>query len=161
MYRHTQYSLSNNWVRIDSSAYSQLLDLILDSAIVACGSDLFRQIVGVPMGFNDSPWIAQTFFDYLDYLFVDNAVQQQDWDTALAISHMHRVADDVLCFNCLDFFKVMSQWGSITTHSADGTTQQHSTWDYISLNDETTYLPDGSTSANMCDCTITLKSGKI
>ena len=162
-YGHVQYSLDTNWVRIDRAAYAQLLDLILDNAIISVGGDLFRQIVGIPMGFNDSPYMAQTFFDYLDYLFVDKAVKEQDWEKALQLSHMHRVADDVLCFNCPDFMKVMrTSWGSITTSDFSGTTHTHSAWQHISLNDETTYKPDGTNSVDMCDCTITFSQhGKI
>ena len=173
---HTDHSVwSRSWVefnhvgyvRIDTETYSAMLDFILDSAIVRVGEDgtLFRQRVGIPMGFDDSPYMSRSFFDYLDYVFVVEAINADDWDMAVSLDNMYRIADDVFCYNQEHFFTIMaSSWGKIA--SPDGSNV--SAWDFITLNDETRYatLPDGSRgagiSADMCDATISFdESGKI
>ena len=143
----------NPWVRIDLDTYDTMLELILEATIVKVGGSLYRQRHGVPMGFSDSPLFSQDFFDYHDYRFADNVVAHKDWDRAGKVEHMHRVADDVLCFNSPDFFKTMAEsWGRVGDSSV---------WDYISLNDETIYSDqDGrkiGASAHMCDVTFTIE----
>ena len=86
------------------------------------------------MGFDDSPYMSQSFFDYLDYSFITEAVASENWQHSVAFSDMHRVADDVFCYNCPDFFEIMKNWGSITYQGV-----AYSAWDSITLNDETHY----------------------
>ena len=66
---------------------------------------------------------------------------------------MHRVADDVFCYNCPDFFEIMKNWGSVTYEG-----ETYCAWDSITLNDETHYgTVRGERvgiSAEMCDTTI-------
>jgi hypothetical protein len=114
------------YARIDLP-YEAMLELILGSAVITVGERLFRQIVGIPMGFDDSPYMSQSFFDYQDYLFVSEAVANKEWDRAVALDDMHRVADDVLCYNCPDFFKLMETWGRVTP--TDGS-DPSSAWDF-------------------------------
>lgn len=150
---HPPGQVITGWVRVDMERYRQMVELILESSIVEVGCELYKQTLGVPMGFDDSPYMSQSFFDYLDYKFVMDAFKTQSWRHISVMSWTFRIADDVFCFNCPDFIKVMESWGSITV---DGTT--YSAWDSITLNDETHYtMIDGEkvgTSAEMCDTSI-------
>ena len=152
------------YTRIDTETYEAMLELILSSAVVSVGGHLFRQTVGIPMGFDDSPYMSQSFFDHQDYMFVTGAIEVGDWHMATTLDHMYRVADDVFAYNCPDFFEIMKSWGTITP--ADGTTPSCA-WEYITLNNETHYTTDThgreiGTSAEMCDTTISFDAmGRI
>ena len=71
---------------------------------------------------------------------------------------MHRVADDVFCYNCPDFFEIMKNWGSITYGGV-----ANSAWDSITPNDETHYDTVRGEKvgflAEMCDTTISWDQG--
>ena len=66
------------------------------------------------MSFNDSPYMSIRFFDFLDYHYVAEAVSEKRWTKAVELKHMHRVVDDVVCFNTPQFFELMKGWGKIT-----------------------------------------------
>jgi hypothetical protein len=141
------------WVRLDADTYKAMVELILSSATVDVGGELYRQALGIPMGFDDSPYMSQSFFDYLDYCFITEAVAAENWSHSVAFSDMHRVADDVFCYNRPDFFEIMKNWGSVTYEG-----ETYCAWDSITLNDETHYgTVRGERvgiSAEMCDTTI-------
>ena len=80
---------SKPWIMVDTKAYRQMLGLILDHAIVEVGSDLYRQALGIPMGSDDSPYMSQSFFDYFDYIFIEDAVKVKNWDLALKLEYMY------------------------------------------------------------------------
>ena len=151
------------WTVVTPVVYAQMLNHILSHAIIKLGDALFIQILGIPMGFDDSPYMAQTFFDYLDYTYISDAVKAKDWKRATQLQYMHRVMDDVFCYNCPDFFKVMKEWGIRQLPNGDTV----NIWDHITLNDETNYETiDGTktgVSGEMCDCTISfdLHTGHI
>ena len=144
-----KYPPEEGWVLMCEDRYISMVHLILESAIVDVGGMLFRQVNGIPMGFDDSPHMSATFFDFLDYRFIDTAVRIRDWTTATKMAGMSRVADDIFCFNCPDFFEVMRTWGTVGEASA---------WHSITLNDETKYSDfmgkKVGVSADMCDATI-------
>ena len=145
----TEYPPAEGWIMLSEDTYIEMVLLILGSAMVSVGGMLFKQDKGIPMGFDDSPHMSATFFDHLDYQFVDAAVRRHDWNTARKLACMHRVADDIFCYNCPDFFEVMKTWGTIGEDSA---------WLHITLNDETKYSDFMGKSigvaADMCDATI-------
>lgn len=51
------------WTCITIEIYEEMLDHILKHSIITLGDALFVQVLGTPMGFDDSPYISQTFFD--------------------------------------------------------------------------------------------------
>ena len=159
-----QQEPKDGWRRIDADTYSEMLDLIFEGAIVQFGGEIFKQILGVPMGFNDSPYMSKTFFDFLDNHYVTEAVKNKQWTKAVGLQHMHRVVDDVICFNTPQFFEMMKEWGKITTQSIHSMHHDTATvWEYITLNDETTYQDVAGTmvgvAAEMCDCTLSFEPG--
>ena len=50
----------------------------------------------------------------VDYSIITEAVASENWQHSVAFSDMHRVTDDVFCYNCPDFFEIMKNWGSVT-----------------------------------------------
>ena len=66
------------WTCVTPETYDNLLAHILKYAVIRLGDALFVQTLGVPMGFDDSPYMSQTFFDYLDYDYAAQAVKNKE-----------------------------------------------------------------------------------
>ncbi len=88
----TQY---HGYVCMDRLDVKQILVHVMDETYVAFAGNIFRQIMGVPMGGNASPLIADLTLSMMEF----NYCQSRARSSILAV----RYIDDVLAVNCPDF----------------------------------------------------------
>ena len=85
------------------------LTFLLDNIFIRFGTNLYRQLVGIPMGTNCAPLVADSFLFYYErdlmmYLSVDKQADAID-----AFNTTSRYLDDILNINNVYFDNMVSQ----------------------------------------------------
>nr|NIQ20721.1 hypothetical protein [Gammaproteobacteria bacterium] len=78
------------------------LHFILNETYVQFGGFVFRQKLGIPMGGNASPFIADLFLAWREYKFIAENIKH-NFSLVKSLSNNSRYIDDILVLNYLDF----------------------------------------------------------
>ena len=74
------------------------IDLLIDNIFVRFGGKVFRQVIGIPMGTNSAPLLADLFLHTYEYEFIIKTMKG-DITRALQFNKTFRYIDDLLCVN--------------------------------------------------------------
>ncbi len=80
----------------------QLIDHInylIDNIYVTCGDNLFRQVIGIPMGTDCAPFLANLFLYSYESEWMDKKLKNKDFDILHKFNRCYRYIDDLLCIN--------------------------------------------------------------
>ena len=93
---------------VDSTLYTKekiisLFELIIDNAFFQVGNKIFRQIIGIPMGSDPAPFIANLFLYIYENKFMEN-LKKTDLKRAKNLRHVFRFIDDLIALNDDDEF---------------------------------------------------------
>ena len=78
------------------------LEIILLNTYIQFNGTVFKQILGIPMGGNASPFIADLYLSWCDYCYVTN-LTTTDYNLAKRLSYNCRYLDDIWTVNLKDF----------------------------------------------------------
>ena len=80
------------------------LHYLLDNIFIRCGSKLYRQIVGIPIGTNCAPLVANLFLFYYERFMLSLSDNKQA-DIIEAFNSTSRYLDDLLNLDYLPYFQ--------------------------------------------------------
>ena len=83
------------------------IDFLLDNIYVRFGSSVFRQVIGIPMGTNSAPLLADLFLHTFECDFMVKTMKH-DITKASQFSNTFRYIDDLLSINNVDFGNYIS-----------------------------------------------------
>ena len=75
------------------------VDIIIDNSYVIYNDNVYRQIVGIPMGTNCAPFLANLFLHVYEYEYIESLIEDGNFEDALALSKTYRYQDDCICLN--------------------------------------------------------------
>ena len=78
-----------------------MIDWLIDNTFVTIGSSVFKQVLGIPMGTDCAPYLANLFLYSYEFDFLNDTLKQKDFDTL----YIHRYNDDLLAVNNDEFLK--------------------------------------------------------
>jgi hypothetical protein len=73
--------------------------ILIENIFVSFGETLFQQVVGIPMGTNCAPLLADLFLFSYELEFLQKLVKDKTIDEARAFNFTYRYIDDVLSIN--------------------------------------------------------------
>ena len=76
-----------------------MLEFLIDNIFVSFGGTLFQQVVGIPMGTNCAPLLADLFLYSYESEFLQKLVKDKKIHEARAFNFTYRYIDDVLSIN--------------------------------------------------------------
>ena len=85
-----------------SFSTQQLIDcvnFIVDNSFIVYKGQVFRQCIGIPMGTNCAPFLANLFLFAYEFEFINKLVHQHKFDVAYSLADSFRYQDDCLVFN--------------------------------------------------------------
>ena len=85
------------------------LTFLLDNIFVRLGTKLYRQVVGIPMGTNCAPLVADLFLFYYERDFMMSPSDDKQADVTDAFYTTSRYLDDILNINNVYFDNMVSQ----------------------------------------------------
>ena len=77
----------------------KMLDFLIDNIFVTFGGCVFQQTVGIPMGTNCAPLLADLFLYYYEADFMQELLRKKDKKLAISFNSTFRYIDDVLSLN--------------------------------------------------------------
>ena len=87
----------------------EALTFLLDNIYIRFGTNLFRQIVGIPMGTNCAPLVADLFLFCYERDFMMSLSVENQFEIIEAFSSTSRYLDDLLDIDNTYFDGLMSQ----------------------------------------------------
>ena len=100
----SQMALFSNKNQKGKTCYSEeqvisMLEFLIDNIFVSFGGTLFQQVVGIPMGTNCAPLLADLFLYSYESEFLQKLVKDKKIHEARAFNFTYRYIDDVLSIN--------------------------------------------------------------
>ena len=86
----------------------KMIEFLVDNMYVRFGGHLFQQIVGIPMGTNCAPLMADLFFYSYENEFLDKLVKEGKRKLARKFNLSYRYIDDLISFNNRRFKELIS-----------------------------------------------------
>ena len=83
------------------------IDFLISNICIRFGNSVFRQVVGIPMGTNSAPLLADLFLQTFEYDFMVKTMKQ-DITKAIQFSNAFRYIDDLFSINNMDFGNYIS-----------------------------------------------------
>ena len=83
------------------------IDFLIDNIYVRFGNSVFRQVVGIPMGTNSAPLLADLFLHTFEYDFMLTTMKQ-DMTKAVSFGYTFRYIDDLFSVNNDSFEEYIS-----------------------------------------------------
>ena len=86
----------------------KMIEFLIDNIFVQFGWSLFRQVIGIPMGTNCAPLLADLFLYSYENGFLDNMIKGGHRRLARSFNLCYRYIDDLIVFNnkkFLDYLK--------------------------------------------------------
>ena len=80
----------------------KMVEFLVDNIYVRFGGQLFRQMVGIPMGTNCAPLLADLFLYSYDNEFLDKFIKEGKRKLARKFNLSYRYIDDLISFNNKD-----------------------------------------------------------
>ena len=98
-------SKSRSVVSLSCEDIIDLICIIIDNSYVYFHDKIYRQIIGIPMGTNCAPYLANIFLHVYEYEYLCKLVERGDIITAQKLAQMFRYQDDCVSINDNGIFK--------------------------------------------------------
>ena len=77
----------------------RMLEFLIDNIFVECGGLIFQQVIGIPMGTNCAPLLADLFLYSYEAEFIQTLIKSGKRRLAKSFNFTYRYIDDVLSLN--------------------------------------------------------------
>ena len=85
------------------ASVKHMLEFVINNAYFQVGSKIFRQIIGIPMGSDPAPFIANLFLYVYENRYMEK-LKKSDLSRARNLRHIFRFIDDLISINDNDEF---------------------------------------------------------
>ena len=116
-YTHIKVCRNKSWFTSDpligdnkytANDICKMIEFLVDNIYVRFGGQLFRQMVGIPMGTNCAPLLADLFLYSYENEFLDKLIKEGKRKLARNFNLSHRYFDDLISFNNKRFKEFIS-----------------------------------------------------
>ena len=80
------------------------VNFIIDNSYIQFDGKCYRQIIGIPMGTNCAPHVANIFLHVYEYEFIDDLIIAGNINQACKLQNMFRYQDDLIVFEDIHTF---------------------------------------------------------
>jgi hypothetical protein len=130
-----------------------MLEFLIDNIFVSFGGILFQQVVGIPMGTNCAPLLADLFLYSYESEFLQKLVKDKKMHEARDFNFTYRYIDDVVSINNSRFaeFLPLIYPPELEAKETTYTLRPHHFWTYTSnlttvVKSVLTFMINGTTS---------------
>ena len=99
----------------------KVIEFLTDNIFVQFGGCLFRQVIGIPMGTNCAPLLADLFLYSYENEFLDNMLRSGHMRLPSSFNLCYRYTDDLIVFNNKKFLDYLTEIypSQLTVEKAD------------------------------------------
>ena len=87
----------------------RMIEFLIDNIFVQFGGHLFCQVIGIPMGTNCAPLLADLFLYSYENEFLDNMIRTGHRRLARSFNLCNRYTDDLIVFNNKKFLDCLKE----------------------------------------------------
>ena len=98
-------SRSNDNISLDSDELCNLINVVIDNSYIVYHGIVYRQVIGIPMGTNCAPFLANIFLHVYEYEYLQLLINQGHVVEAKKLAHTFRYQDDCAAINDGSTFK--------------------------------------------------------
>ena len=98
-------SKSKNNFCWSSEELVEIIKVIIDNSYICFHEEVYRQVIGIPMGTSCAPYLANIFLHVYEYDYLQNLVRNGDMDVAKKLAKTFRYQDDCVSINDDSTFK--------------------------------------------------------
>ena len=134
--KHAYFSNKRSKAGLSLTA-KELLDhikFIVGNSYVKFQGKLYRQVVGIPMGTNCAPHLANIFLHVFEYTYIDSCIIEGNEDIAVDLNGLFRYQDDCMVFDDNGVFESHMQEIYPPEMTLNCTNQSPSVCSYLDLN---------------------------
>ena len=84
---------------ITSDQLITYVEYLVDNIFISIGNHVFKQVIGIPMGTDCAPLLANLFLFHFEYGYIKEKLSETDYSMALSYKYTVRYIDDLLTFN--------------------------------------------------------------
>ena len=77
----------------------ECLNYLIDNSFVTYNGKVYRQVIGIPMGTNAGPQIANTYLHVYEYEYIKKLIEKGDELALRKLENIFRYQDDLISFN--------------------------------------------------------------
>jgi hypothetical protein len=90
---------SSNKISFSKDELIECVNYLIDNSFVTCQGKIYRQVIGIPMGTNAGPQIANTYLHVYEYDYIKKLIENEDEDALKKLEYIFRYQDDLISFN--------------------------------------------------------------
>ena len=111
--KHAYFALkrSKSGFSVSFNELIKCINFLIDNSYVTYRDKLYRQTLGIPMGTNCAPYLANFFLHCYEDKFIDKLVEEGKTQEAKLLNSVFRYQDDCIVFNDEEFFS--RNWNNI------------------------------------------------
>ena len=76
-----------------------MIEWLIDNTFVTIGTLVFKQKIGIPMGTDCAPYLANLFLYAYEFEFLNDTLKLKDFSTLYKFNKCYRYIDDLLTIN--------------------------------------------------------------
>ena len=96
---------SKTFLKVDKFILLELIEFVISNTYFQFGNDVYKQEVGIPMGTDCAPWLANlTLFAY-EFSFMADNMKANNFDICRRLSNCFRYIDDITAINDGELFE--------------------------------------------------------
>ena len=134
-FTHDINSSGNNVYTADNIC--KLIEFLIDNIFVQFGGRLFRQVIGIPMGTNCAPLLADLFPYSYEKEFLDNMIKSGHRRLARSFNLCYRYIDDLIVFKNRRFLDYLKE-----IYPSELTVEKANKSDHLAHNLDLTFIID-------------------
>ena len=77
----------------------ECLYYLIDNSYIVHNDVIYRQIIGIPMGTNAAPQIANVYLNEYEFKYISRLIDDNEEDTLSKLKNIFRYQDDLISFN--------------------------------------------------------------
>ena len=91
--------ITGNQLHISCQSLIKMITWLIENTYVTVGDKIFRQTIGIPMGTNCAPYLANLFLYSYEFRFMRNALKAKNFALLHQFNRTCRFIDDILVVN--------------------------------------------------------------
>jgi hypothetical protein len=98
---------AHKYIKIEKSIFLRMIEFVVDNTYFQFGGDVYKQIIGVPMGTDCAPLVANlTLFSY-EFDFMTKCMKTKRFEVLRKLQYCFRYIDDISVINDDDYFETI------------------------------------------------------
>ncbi len=91
------------YIKFYLDSFIDIFEFLIDNIYIVFGESVYRQVIGIPMGTNCAPLLADLYLSAYEFEFVQNLMSSKRLYLARQFNHTYRYIDDLISINNPNF----------------------------------------------------------